>query len=55
MPFGMFGLLFIVFLVLKLVGVIAWSWWLVFLPLIAWAVLVIGVITLYTFVGGRPR
>lgn len=26
--------LFLIFLVLKLVGVIAWSWWLVFLPLI---------------------
>ena len=27
-------LLTILFVVLKLVGVVAWSWWLVFLPLI---------------------
>lgn len=30
---GLLEILFIIFLVLKLVGVIAWSWWLVFLPL----------------------
>ena len=27
------GLLFIVFLILKLVGVISWSWWFVTMPL----------------------
>jgi hypothetical protein len=26
------GVLLVVFIVLKLVGVITWSWWLVFLP-----------------------
>jgi len=30
---GIFGILGIVFVVLKLVGVIAWSWWLVLLPI----------------------
>lgn len=30
---GLFGVLFVVFLVLKLVGVIAWSWWWVTAPL----------------------
>lgn len=30
---GFFGLLFIVFLVLKLTGVITWSWWWVTAPL----------------------
>jgi hypothetical protein len=30
---GLGGLLFIVFLVLKLCGVIDWSWWWVFAPL----------------------
>lgn len=30
-------ILFVVFLVLKLTGVIAWSWWLVCLPLIIYA------------------
>lgn len=29
---GLFGVLGIVFTVLKLVGVISWSWWLVLLP-----------------------
>lgn len=29
---SLFGVLGIVFLVLKLVGVIGWSWWLVLLP-----------------------
>jgi len=28
--------LFVVFLVLKLCGVIAWSWWWVFSPLLLW-------------------
>ena len=31
---GLGTILFIVFLVLKLVGVISWSWWLVCLPLL---------------------
>lgn len=35
-------LLFIVFLVLKLVGVISWSWWWVFSPI--WIPLLIAVI-----------
>ena len=30
---GIFGLLGVAFVVLKLVGVINWSWWLVTLPL----------------------
>lgn len=35
MRVGLFGLLGIVFIVLKLTGVIDWSWWLVTMPL--WA------------------
>ena len=31
---GFFGFLTCIFVVLKLLGVIAWSWWLVFLPTI---------------------
>ncbi|QEP53252.1 hypothetical protein BS46_gp70 [Acinetobacter phage BS46] len=31
---GFVGLLTIVFITLKLTGVITWSWWLVFLPMI---------------------
>lgn len=30
---GFFGLLGIVFIILKLCGVISWSWWLVLLPI----------------------
>jgi hypothetical protein len=33
---GIFGILFVVFLVLKLTGVVTFSWWLVFLPVIIW-------------------
>ena len=35
MQIGILGALGIVFVVLKLVGVIAWSWWLVLLPFYA--------------------
>lgn len=45
---GFFGLLTIVLIVLKLTGVIAWSWWLVmlpfFIPLIAFLVFLICLI-----------
>lgn len=34
-----FGLLGILFVALKLCGVIAWSWWLVTLPFTAWIIL----------------
>ena len=34
MRIGLCQILFVVFLCLKLAGVIAWSWWLVCLPLI---------------------
>jgi len=34
-------ILFLVFMVLKLVGVITWSWWLVCLPLIIQFVLIV--------------
>ena len=46
MEIGFTGTLFLVFLVLKLVGVIAWSWWWVFSPLI-----VSGVIALIFLIG----
>lgn len=45
MPAGIFGLLTLIFVVLKLaeVGVVAsWSWWLVLSPMIAWLVLVMA-------------
>lgn len=33
MPLGFFGVLFVVLLVLKLLGIIAWSWWIITMPL----------------------
>lgn len=41
---GFFGLLGIVFIVLKLMNVISWSWWLVLAPL--WVPTAIGVVIL---------
>ena len=38
---GLFGVLAIVFIVLKLVGVIDWSWWYVLLPL--WGPAAVGI------------
>ena len=48
---NIFTVLFVVFLVLKLVGVIAWSWWLVFLPLIIW----VGIVTWYVYLVHKRR
>lgn len=43
---GFLEVLTIIFVVLKIVGVIAWSWWIVFLPLIIavglYVIIVIG-------------
>ena len=41
---GLMGLLFIVFLVLKLTGVISWSWWWVTAPLWGPAVFFLGIL-----------
>ena len=55
---GFATLLTIVFVVLKLTGVIAWSWWLVFLPMIiSWgllllALLIVGVIAILAIIFG---
>lgn len=48
---GFFGLLTIVFIVLKLTGYIAWSWWWVLSPLIIPIVLVIIIVILILFYG----
>ena len=47
MPLGFFGVLFVVLLVLKLLGIIAWSWWIITMPLwIGIVVLIICVLVL---------
>lgn len=33
MKLGLFSILTILFILLKVVGLISWSWWLVFLPM----------------------
>lgn len=52
---GFAGLLTIVFIILKLCGVIAWSWWWVLSPLwiseILWTIFVVVVL----LVGGRKK
>lgn len=41
------GVLLIVFIVLKLVGVISWSWWVVLIPLwISIGLVIIGILTI---------
>lgn len=47
---GFVEAIFIVFLILKLCGVIAWSWWWVTAPL--WIAAIIDIVVLTLFVGG---
>lgn len=48
---GLMGILFIIFLVLKLVGTITWSWWWVTAPL--WGPVAVGlaVMALFLLIG----
>lgn len=52
---GFFGLLFIVLLVLKLTGVIDWSWWWLTAPLWGVAILVIFLVAFVAFTSGDKR
>lgn len=52
---GFTEFLTIIFVVLKLIGVISWSWWLVFLPEIIAAVLYILLIIGICKVNSRTR
>ena len=55
---GFSGILFIVFLILKLTNVIAWSWWWVTAPLwitIALNILIIISIVLFQFIINRKK
>ena len=45
---GFFGLLGIVFIVLKLTGYIDWSWWIVLSPI--WGSLLVGILILIFFI-----
>ena len=49
---GLVEVLTVIFVVLKLVGVISWSWWLVFAPLIVtWALILAFVAGMYVLAG----
>ncbi len=50
---GLGGALFLVFLVLKLTGVIGWSWWWVTAPI--WIPLVLGLIAIFAVLAAWTR
>ena len=49
---GFFGLLFIVFLILKLTETIAWSWWWVTAPLWATTLIVLTIFLIFIIIAG---
>lgn len=49
---GLGGLLFVAFLVLKLCGVISWSWWWIFAPLWIPIVLFLGFVIIVAAIAG---
>ena len=50
---GFIGLLQIAFIVLKLCGIINWSWWIVFLPIIGSVVLFIAFVGVFVWLEKR--
>ena len=53
---GLDVILTIVFVVLKLCGVIAWSWWWVFSPIwISWSIVIVLLVILATFFPSAVR
>lgn len=50
---GFFGLLTIVFIVLKLIGKIDWPWWLVLSPLWIYAIIAAIIIAVLLFINTR--
>lgn len=47
---GFFGVLTVVFITLKLTGFIAWSWWLVLLPICGWAIIVVMAVIVFVLI-----
>ena len=47
---GFFSALFLIFLTLKLTGVINWSWWLVTAPLWGGVAFIIGVVVIFLII-----
>ena len=52
---GVLGVLGVVFVTLKLVGVIDWSWWWVTVPFWGGAALVAGIVALYVLFALVPK
>ena len=50
---GFFGLLTVALIVLKLSGIIKWSWALVFLPIVIYTVFVFVLVIILILIGGR--
>lgn len=50
---GFFGLLTVALIVLKLSGIIKWSWALVFLPIVIYTVFVFILVIVLIFLGGK--
>lgn len=50
---GLFAALGVLFVALKLTGVIAWSWWLVTLPFYGGFLLVISIVSLVAIFSSR--
>lgn len=44
---GILGQLLLIFIVLKLCGIITWSWWLVLLPILPWVLMIVFGIFLF--------
>ena len=55
MKIGFFSLLTVVFVILKLTGYVAWSWWLVLSPLIGGVALLVFVFILYIYLQSRGK
>ena len=50
---GFFGLLTVALIVLKLSGIITWSWALVFLPILIYTAVVFVLVIVLIFLGGK--
>lgn len=50
---GFFGLLTVALIVLKLSGIITWSWALVFLPILIYTTVVFVLVIVLIFLGGK--
>jgi hypothetical protein len=57
MQLGLLGILGLIFVTLKLIGTITWSWWFVLLPFyggfILWLIIILFVALVAAIAGGR--